>query len=671
MATFDSHVSHVHGSNMPHLGKDHHSHVTETAVDADLAGMDTHNTSVLEMNRTRRLPRPGHTHSHSPRDNSPTGSVRSSFSARRRVSRATSYGVSYKRQYSSEISKELVAQAEGEFFALTELMANMSRRSGSLREVWNKIISERESCYTEMDKMYERLEEFSEIIERKEREQSHNHHEHEERLQEVARVRLQLKAALSSTSEFKTKLAERDTECRNLVHEISHVKDSLSHSRKEHEETKKTYEHTRQTLITTESARSDLEEKYGKLRGDRDGLDLKYTELLSRYEELNSKFDTTHKELTQYKHISSNLKKEKHEWLHREGEMDEKLRKWEHKNDELRRKNKDLEERLEKKQLEVKEFQETVTKAEQRVTKAKHEKTELEQHIERLKRDVVKEHSRWEEAEDRCGKWKLKVEHSEREMVSAREDMSRIEMAQTELRETISKKSEEIRQLLLEKKRLEEDGHQHAGRADETHRQLLIAQESLSHTETTLQKTQDEVHSKLETIEKLELVHGAAKLRAKDLEIEVQNHGSLAASLRLEVETLAAECGSLKQKCRDWEGRYEEVCESVTEYEDGSSGFEFELASMRTMLREAREQKERAIGARNSADRERDEAISKYEEKCREMERLEERMSQHMHEQGARRSSGSRTVVRHFSKSGHGHMTNGGSSEFGGTIETL
>jgi hypothetical protein len=49
------------------------------------------------------------------------------------------------------------------------------------------------------------------------------------------------------------------------------------------------------------------------------------------------------------------------------------------------------------------------------------------------------------------------------------------------------------------------------------------------------------------------------------------------------------------------------------------------------MLRKVREQKEQAITARHAADRERDEHISKYEEKCREMERLKESTASQYH----------------------------------------
>ena len=65
------------------------------------------------------------------------------------------------------------------------------------------------------------------------------------------------------------------------------------------------------------------------------------------------------------------------------------------------------------------------------------------------------------------------------------------------------------------------------------------------------------------------------------------------------------------------------------------------------MLREAREGREEAITLRMTADRERDEATSRYEAKCREMDQLEETISlrYHGHEE---KSSGSRTVSKTY-----------------------
>lgn len=83
------------------------------------------------------------------------------------------------------------------------------------------------------------------------------------------------------------------------------------------------------------------------------------------------------------------------------------------------------------------------------------------------------------------------------------------------------------------------------------------------------------------------------------------------------------------------------------------------------MLRESREQKERAIAARATADRERDEFIAKYEDKCREMEKWEESRSSWLHSHGRSegRTMSSRTVTRNGASSSSYSKHEGGEGD--------
>jgi len=228
------------------------------------------------------------------------------------------------------VSKELHVQAESEFFALMELMSSMSRRSISLKEVWTKIISERESLCVEMDRMYERFDEFTEIIERTEKEKHSHNHEHEERKKEITKLRLELTAAINSSSEYKKKLSERDTEIGHCRREIAEFKDNYTYLKTEHEEMKKSLEETQLKLVATEEARCRFEDDAKKHHGDLRSLNQRYIELQSSHEELTSKFESTHKEVVQLKHSNSVYKKEKHEWMHEKGELEEENRKCKH-----------------------------------------------------------------------------------------------------------------------------------------------------------------------------------------------------------------------------------------------------------------------------------------------------------------------------------------------------
>ena len=120
----------------------------------------------------------------------------------------------------------------------------------------------------------------------------------------------------------------------------------------------------------------------------------------------------------------------------------------------------------------------------------------------------------------------------------------------------------------------------------------------------------------------------------------------------LYISTPVAE--TLARRTRTIANTLQEVTETIENKDDGVGELEFEIESLRTMLREAREQKERAIAARATADRERDEFMTKYEEKCRELERWEESKSSYLHSHGHSHSysgGGSRTTSRMVSSS--------------------
>ncbi|KAH7371300.1 hypothetical protein BKA66DRAFT_379786, partial [Pyrenochaeta sp. MPI-SDFR-AT-0127] len=569
------------------------------------------------------------------RPSSPTGSVRSSFSSsRRRVSRHSRWSGGFSRSHRSEVSKELTLRAEGEFLALIELMSGISRRSTSLKEVWMKIISERESWSLEMDRMYEQFEEYTEIIERHEREQHSHNHEHEERKKELVKLRLELTAAIGVSAELKRKLTERDNELGEVRSELAELKDVYKYLKEEHEETKTTLEETRLKLVASREACHDAQEDAKKHHGELEILDLKYSELQTSHTELSSKFESTSKEISVLKQSNSVYKKEKNEWLYEKGELEDRVRKCNHRNDELKRKVKELTESFEKKKHELTETIEKkkheLHEATETLSKVKYEKEELHQKVKELKHELEEEHSRWEDAEDRCGRWKLKLEHSEREITSLTEELRVVQIEQTELRETVTKKTEEYRRLVIEKKQIEKDYHGKCKESEDRHRELLMIEESLRRSESTLKEKTELIHSLHERIERIERDRDEARGRCGDLEIELSAVQTSIVSLKIEIETITADRNKFREKFYECERKYEEVYESITEYHEGRGNFEYEITNLRAMLREVREEREKAITMRISADRERDEAIARYEAKSREMDKLEEAFARHL-----------------------------------------
>lgn len=596
------------------------------------------------------------------RSSSPTGSVRSSFSSsRRRVGRHLHWGGGFSRSHRSEVSKELTTRAEGEFLALMELMSGISRRSSSLKEVWMKIISERESYALEMDRMYEQFDEYTEIIERHQREQHSHHHEHEERKKEIAKLRLELTAAIAVSAEYKKKLADRDSELGESRSEVAELKDVYKYLKEEHEETKTTLEETRVRLVAAKEACHDAEEDAKKHHGDLESLDLKYVELQGSYTELSSKFDSSSKEVTSLKQSQLVHKKEKNEWLYEKGELEDGVRKCNHRNEELKRKVKDLNETIEKKKHEIHQVTETLSKI-------KYEKEELHQKVKDLKHELEEEHSRWEDAEDRCGKWKLKSEHCDREMTSLTEEFRIIQTEQTELRETITKKTEEYRRLVIDKKQIEKEHHGKCKESEDRHRKIIVLEESLHRTEVTLKEKTESIHTLHERFERIERDRDEARDKCGNLEIELSTLQTAIVSLKVEVDTITAERDGFCEKFHECERKYDEIYESITEYQEGHNHFEYEITNLRTMLREVREEREKAITMRIAADRERDEANSRYEAKCRDMDKLEEAFARRFHGHGGK-SSGGKIIIKQTEQESNGVLAEGDEDVAGEVVD--
>jgi chromosome segregation ATPase len=175
----------------------------------------------------------------------------------------------------------------------------------------------------------------------------------------------------------------------------------------------------------------------------------------------------------------------------------------------------------------------------------------------------------------------------------------------------------------------------------ERHRQINVLEESLRRAEGTIASIRAEMHTLTER-NKVVLCEG--------------DDG------RTKHDHLHNETKELKEKLLILQAEFRNLTDVR----------EFEIESLRTLLREAREQKERAISARHTADRERDEYIAKYEEKCRDVERFEESASAHYHAHseskgGSRsftRTVSSGTTLHHDKHShgadGHGHSHGGG-----------
>jgi chromosome segregation ATPase len=564
------------------------------------------------------------------------------------------------------MSSELTSQAEGKFFALMDLMSTASREASSLKESWSRIISEREALAREREELMIQVDEVTESLERTQSEHHHHGHELGERKRQVEKLLLELSAAFNTVSEQKKKVADRDRDLETTRAELHDLRTTVSRSTSDHDRIRTELDSLTLKLKVAEDdrdhARHDSDRHHSELRA----LLREHTDLKSKSTETTTKLESSRKEILTLTDRIKMWELERDEHLHEKDRLQEELKRAKLRADEAARDLVELTERHDR-------FQREHTKIKETVRVIETERDDYAVSVENLRREVKAKAVGWEEADARFAEVNLKYEHIKREVITAKEKLRDVELERTELRDSIDRSREEHRLVIIERDQLKEDLADERRKVTEGHRRVSVLEESLRRAELTATEVRSEVHSLTERNKVL--IREAEDGRSKHGHYgrEISDLKDKLVIFQAEIRALTEARDRAYRDLNDWKHKYEEVTETLTEYHDGSGELEFEIESLRTLLREAREQKERAISARHSADRERDEYVAKYEEKCREMERFEESAASHYHAHGRSEGGGksfTRTVstagttVHHngkhgMSSHGHGHSNEG------------
>jgi chromosome segregation ATPase len=557
----------------------------------------------------------GHVHSSS------SNNMHSSLTRRssRQVSSATRRS-SFLQSHRNKMSMELTSQAEGKFFALMDLMSTASREASSLKESWARMISEREALAREREELMVQVDEVHETLERTQSEHYHHGHELEERKKQVEKLLLELAAAFTTVSEHKKKVADRERDLESTRAEIHELRTTVSRSSSDHERIRSELESLVSRLKVAEDDRDHARHESDRHHGELRTLLREHTDLKSKHTDMTTKLESSRKEVLSLTDRSKMWELERDEHLHEKDRLNEDIK-----------------------------------RAKIRADEASRDLIELTERHDRVQRDHNKLKENVREVESERDDYALTI--------STKEKLRDVELERTELRDSIERSREEHRLIVIERDQLKEELQDERRKVADGHRRVSVLEESLRRAELTITEVRAEVTNLTER----------NKIISREGEDGRTKHGHLAREIgdlkdklvifQAEIRTLTEARDRAYRDLNDWKHKYEEVTETITEYHDSSGELEFEIESLRTLLREAREQKERAISARHTADRERDEYIAKYEEKCREMERFEESASSHYHahSKGDGKSSFTRTVstagttVHHGGKHSHSH----------------
>ena len=616
----------------------------------------------------------GHHHSSSSNMHTSSGNMNSSLTRRssRQVSSASRRSNSFLQSHRNKMSSELTSQAEGKFFALMDLMSTASREASSLKESWARMISEREALAREREDLMIQVDEVTETLERSQSEYHHHGHELVERKRQVEKLLLELSAAFTAVAEQKKKVADRDHDLDSTRAELSELRTTVSRSGSDYSRISVELQALTAKLKVAEGdrdhARHDSERHHSELRT----LLREHTDLKSKSAETTVKLETSRKEILSLTDRIKMWELERDEHLHEKDRLQEELKRAKVRAEEASRDLIELTERHDRTQREHTKVKETLRTIE----------TERDDHtltIENLRREVKAKSIGWEEADSRHAEVNLKYEHIKREVIATKEKLRESELEHTELRNSIDRAREEHRLTIVERDQLKEDLQDEHRKVADSHRRVSALEETLKRAELTATEARSEIHNLTERNKVLVREGEDGRTKQGHFTREISDLKDKLVIFQAEIRTLTEARDRAYKDLNDWKHKYEEVTETITEYHDNSGELEFEIESLRTLLREAREQKERAISARHAADRERDEYVAKYEEKCREMERFEESASSHYHSHGrsggegksfTRTVSTAGTTVHHSGKHGHSHGHGHSAAEGGGMFSS-
>jgi len=565
-----------------------------------------------------------------------SSSSRSMARSSRKSSRTARRSGSFMSSHRNQMSMELTSQAEGKFFALMDLMSNASREASSLKEVWARIVSERDSLSREREELLDQIGEVSEELEMQSSQQNRHGHEAAERKKQVEKLLIELSAAIASVTAEKKKVIDRDNELERTRNELHEIRNTSSRSNVDYQRIRSELESVQLILMTAESDRDSAREEADRHQNELYKLNRERTEVSSRLVDMTSKYEASRKEVLSAADRLKMYDLEREEHFLEIERLKDDARKARARAEESSKDVFDMTEKYERLQREVNKLREHVRVVEE-------EKDEHQHNLENVRRELKTMTANREEADERCTEISLKYDHMKRELLGTKEKLRDVELERNDAQESVERAREQHRTTVLERDELRDELTTAQRKLDDNRRQIILLTESLRKTEAALTEARSEGHNFAERIKILDRERDEGRERHGNLNNEISDLKEQIVLFQAEIRAVTEARDRLREDLEKTRQEYEEVTETVTTYNDDSKELEFEVESLRTLLREAREQKERAISARTTADRERDEYMVKYEEKCREMERFEESAASHYHRSSEGHASGQQT----------------------------
>ncbi|KAG9696348.1 hypothetical protein KCU95_g526, partial [Aureobasidium melanogenum] len=564
-----------------------------------------------------------------------------SSASRRRTSLASS-------SFRSSLSNETIGHAEAKFFAFLEMVANASKEAISLKELWSQMAAERRNFAAEREELREQIEEVTYELET--RQQDNHKHDGEliEHKEKVRAISIELTTAINRLAAEKNKLSERDQHIDRLRNELIGQQELQATFRSQIDRLKAEYQSHETLFKAMQDDRDGAREDADRYQRSLQRVTQERTEISARLEEVQTNLDTIRKEALISAERIRKYELDQDEKIHEINRLKEELRK-SRSREESGSELLIISEKFSQSNRDISKLKDTLRTVEA-------ERDELTHIVDVKNREIKSTIARHDEVQTLLLEKTTQLDALRRELSLFEDRLRSAELERDEKHEALEHLREQHKLVIITRDELQNELITAQGKVDAYKRQINLLNETAQKTEQVIIDSRAEITNLNGTVKGLERERLDWQKKNTTLNDQLVELKGRIVVLQAEIHDATGEREALREELRRSREELEEVTETITQ--DESAEFEFELENMRAMLREAREQKEQAIAARASADRERDEVYSKYEAKCRELERFEEEAASQM--RAIAQSSGSKSSTTTTTKKSS--RVSGGSS---------
>ncbi|KEF56864.1 uncharacterized protein A1O9_07054 [Exophiala aquamarina CBS 119918] len=567
-------------------------------------------------------------------------------------------------------SAELTAQAESKFLILMDVISNASKEASSLKAVWENMKHERELLLQRHEEMVNQTTELTAELRAREDERSRSSTDVVDWKRKVEKLLTDLAAAHRSVTAEKAHVQERDKDIERIRTELREVRDSGFRKDSQNE---RELEHLRARLKQTESDRDAITQASEKYHRDLNKACRERSELASKLNEITTSHEISQKDVLSLTGRLKIVEAERETSLQTIVRLKEEVKRAKQKSSEDSRDAIEAIEKFEKAARESARVKETLGVIE--VERDDHLRT-----IETLRRQSKAQKLDYDDLATRFADVSRDHEATRREIITLQENLKTSEVSRDKYLQTLERTRESLHSITRQRDELTDEMSTIAKRLDEQKQQSVLARESLSNAEEKISELQVEITTMKEKIVHAQRERDDAFNKGNRHLTEIDQLRERITALEHQKRDVVDSRTKLSSELEQLRSEYSQITETMTSFHDDSEDMEQEIENLRALVHEAQEQRERAVSARESADRERDTYISRYDDKCRELERLREGMLSrsgsysHAH---SRRSGGggefrtTRTITsRSVSQLDHGTSHENGFSNSSGIEHT-